>query len=436
MLADFNPRTRTGYDALRAVSAQWLFYFNPRTRTGYDYDGDRLVKPPVNFNPRTRTGYDGVPAACIVISGQFQSTYPHGVRPVVSVTTGLDGRFQSTYPHGVRPETGVDDTTNGDFNPRTRTGYDKIVRKPGTGVYISIHVPARGTTHKNANQTNGHDINFNPRTRTGYDTTPTATPSRTSDFNPRTRTGYDNRQGCEAGDPVYFNPRTRTGYDHSGSTPTVTFLFQSTYPHGVRQLVQAQLAAARDISIHVPARGTTSIACSMTVIVINFNPRTRTGYDNRQGCEAGDPVYFNPRTRTGYDHSGSTPTVTFLFQSTYPHGVRQLVQAQLAALVTFQSTYPHGVRLSAPEGCGHSIYFNPRTARGTTPTPPRFTSGMPSFQSTYPHGVRPNLLASLVRCSHFNPRTRTGYDEKACNAAWTEYISIHVPARGTTRPAS
>ncbi len=60
---------------------------------------------------------------------------------------------------------------------------------------------------------------------------------------------------------------------------------------------------------------------------------------------------------------------------------------------------------------------------------------MPSFQSTYPHGVRPNLLASLVRCSHFNPRTRTGYDEKACNAAWTEYISIHVPARGTT-PAS
>ena len=185
-------------------------------------------------------GYDGVPAACIVISGQFQSTYPHGVRPVVSVTTGLDGRFQSTYPHGVRPETGVDDTTNGDFNPRTRTGYDKIVRKPGTGVYISIHVPARGTTHKNANQTNGHDINFNPRTRTGYDTTPTATPSRTSDFNPRTRTGYDNRQGCEAGDPGYFNPRTRTGYDHSGSTPTVTFLFQSTYPHGVRQLVQAQ----------------------------------------------------------------------------------------------------------------------------------------------------------------------------------------------------
>ena len=100
--------------------------------------------------------------------------------------------FQSTYPHGVRQ-------------------YKKM---SGSGLRcISIHVPARGTTH-----------------------------------------GY-----------LVHSPNLQfqSTYPH-GVRPSwkaaliIRERFQSTYPHGVRRDTNDRTMASTTISIHVPARGTTN----------------------------------------------------------------------------------------------------------------------------------------------------------------------------------
>ena len=131
------------------------------------------------------------------------------------------------------------------------------------------------------------------------------------------------------------------------------------------------LQSYHQISIHVPARGTTQIL------------------EDRQWSSG-------------------------LFQSTYPHGVRPLKSVSCPGLRIFQSTYPHGVRLHPTISVASRI----------------------EFQSTYPHGVRRLSELFLARHRYFNPRTRTGYDPHRTPASLGKIISIHVPARGTTQPAS
>ena len=84
---------------------------------------------------------------------------------------------------------------------------------------------------------------------------------------------------------------------------------------------------------------------------------------------------------------------------------------EMLQCTTFQSTYPHGVRRGLSKG--RNVVYE--------------------FQSTYPHGVRLVLLRTLGMPGHFNPRTRTGYDMKSVPTVAAISISIHVPARGTTR---
>ena len=119
----FNPRTRTGCDAIPAWKCWAIPCFNPRTRTGCDDSGN--VQPAVTggFNPRTRTGCDRT-------------------EPILLQT-----------PWG--------------FNPRTRTGCDHYCTSHLLRQVVSIHAPARGATVPR-----GHGktiLCFNPRTRTGCD---------------------------------------------------------------------------------------------------------------------------------------------------------------------------------------------------------------------------------------------------------------------------
>ena len=54
---------------------------------------------------------------------------------------------------------------------------------------------------------------------------------------------------------------------------------------------------------------------------------------------------FNPRTRTGCDTISDLHFYgNYTFQSTHPHGVRQLKALLLRSSILFQSTHPHGVR--------------------------------------------------------------------------------------------
>ena len=83
------------------------------------------------------------------------------------------------------------------------------------GNKVSIHVPARGTTHRGS----GTDIWY-------------------SRFNPRSRKGNDNE----------------TLDDNS-----VLVEFQSTFPQGERPDAFTASSNITIVSIHVPARGTTAI---------------------------------------------------------------------------------------------------------------------------------------------------------------------------------
>ena len=60
-----------------------------------------------------------------------------------------------------------------------------------------------------------------------------------------------------------------------------------------------------------------------------------------------------------------------------------------------------------------------------------------TFQSTFPRGERPALFASYISWSYFNPRSRVGNDYvDLVVLKQTMFISIHVPAWGTTIKAA
>jgi len=190
------------------------------------------------------------------------------------------------------------------------------------------------------------------------------------------------------------------------------------------------------ISIHVPARGTTPISRVLPYIDNSFQSTYPHG------------VRLHLRTECFR---------RCRFQSTYPHGVRRRGASSNPFPMQFQSTYPHGVRpadrlldgfrviisIHVPaRGTTQvrvsrqhfTVYFNPRTRTGYDDEFMDTVYVRAKFQSTYPHGVRPKHSDTCgQRVMYFNPRTRTGYDVRGQNSDVYFSISIHVPARGTTR---
>ena len=172
--------------------------------------------------------------------------------------------------------------------------------------------------------------------------------------------------------PIFgFNPRTRTGCDFSfprGFMPLC--VFQSTHPHGVRQLKALNLnLKVRFQSTHPhgvrPLRASACFGASLFQsthphgvrlgipvgngqFIACFNPRTRTGCDKIFSASLNGRRCFNPRTRTGCDPFCAHPLICpVVFQSTHPHGVRRNIKRHINVLKMFQSTHPHGVRLKA-----------------------------------------------------------------------------------------
>jgi len=165
----FNPRTRTGCDVIWYSGWQYSFKFQSTHPHGV-----RLtlhIQPQSNgycFNPRTRTGCDRsiniLSAENALVSihapargatqgnihlyslARFQSTHPHGVRQFLIFFRQYKYKFQSTHPHGVRHKEVIQQLDAVSFNPRTRTGCDRISRPIRYFRYVSIHAPARGAT--------------------------------------------------------------------------------------------------------------------------------------------------------------------------------------------------------------------------------------------------------------------------------------------------
>ena len=78
-----------------------------------------------------------------------------------------------------------------------------------------------------------------------------------------------------------FNPRSRVGNDFPAVTGrSEEIVFQSTFPRGERPTSNAVCACATNISIHVPAWGTTAVENIAVAFLTNFNPRSRVGNDH------------------------------------------------------------------------------------------------------------------------------------------------------------
>ena len=145
------------------------------------------------------------------------------------------------------------------------------------------------------------------------------------------------------------------------------------------------------VSIHVPARGTTS-----RFYVRSLNSKVSIHVPAR-GTTAGVPSFME-------------------------------------FLTLFQSTFPRGERLELLPSRLLSYCFNPRSREGNDlyPAPPSLFSI--SFQSTFPRGERHRPDQELLpRPPGFNPRSREGNDcAKPSKFRTFKGVSIHVPARGTT----
>ena len=121
------------------------------------------------FNPRTRTGCDAVAAIACSAYFLFQSTHPYRVRHSSARKLSDTVGFQSTHPYRVRHMRRTTRAGGWCFNPRTRTGCDESRARVQNAVdIVSIHAPVQGATG-NSGVSNGVSFGFNPRTRTGCD---------------------------------------------------------------------------------------------------------------------------------------------------------------------------------------------------------------------------------------------------------------------------
>ena len=143
-------------------------------------------------------------------------------------------------------------------------------------------------------------------------------------------------------------------------------MFQSTHPHGVRHLPEAEPSV---------------------------------------------PECFNPRTHTGCDLNAQNLVDIFGgFQSTHPHGVRLLPRLPLQALISFNPRTHTGCDWRFRLKLLRMMSFNPRTHTGCDFFVGKLVRLISKFQSTHPHGVRQRHVILNILNISFNPRTHTGCD--------------------------
>ena len=141
-------------------------------------------------------------------------------------------------------------------------------------------------------------------------------------FNPRSRMGSDGDIETSDGISLSFNPRSRMGSD----------------------IIDAKTKQGQYVSIHAPAWGATGAGCDINRLSSCFNPRSRMGSDLgvRRGAHSGRVSIHAPAW------GATRPTLLLValprFQSTLPHGERQLIIQHVAIPFEFQSTLPHGER--------------------------------------------------------------------------------------------
>ena len=145
-----------------------------------------------------------------------------------------------------------------------------------------------------------------------------------------------------------------------------------------------------------------------------------------------------------------------MFQSTPPHGGRQLAAQVIFEANEFQSTPPHGGRQLSLLWTSHRCKFQSTPPHGGRPGRAQTRSKKMWFQSTPPHGgrlmVRRESPSSKIVSIHapargatrisatwkrfqtcFNPRPRTGGDMRVINGLALNMLFQSTPPHGGRR---
>ena len=141
-------------------------------------------------------------------------------------------------------------------------------------------------------------------------------------FNPRSREGNDGNAGIGKSKKIGFNPRSREGNDSWDTIKQIRLY---------------------DVSIHVPARGTT-LFFQPSCFLLSFQSTFPRG--ERQRCTIIISLFIS------------------LFQSTFPRGERPGYLFIISPLYMFQSTFPRGERLHSGKIFLLFPCFNPRSREG------------------------------------------------------------------------
>ena len=188
-----------------------------------------------------------------------------------------------------------------------------------------------------------------------------------------------------------FNPRTRMGCDFSASYDVYKSGNVSIHaPAWGATLLTKWRQTRAIVSIHAPAWGATLLTADIPppIIVSIHAPAWGATF---------------PKTSVG---------ITYVFQSTHPHGVRPKSTKRLETQLTmFQSTHPHGVRQAAIIAKESELKFQSTHPHGVRRTNRTYRRTHKQFQSTHPHGVR--LYIHLINVGR-------------------SIVSIHAPAWGAT----
>ena len=104
-----------------------------------------------------------------------------------------------------------------------------------------------------------------------------------------------------------FNPRSRVGNDIIIDTVVEDYDKISIHVPAWGTTINVSISKGyAHISIHVPAWGTTSIAACVMASMPYFNPRSRVGNDCTPGAACKLLLHFNPRSRVGNDVAPGT----------------------------------------------------------------------------------------------------------------------------------
>ena len=157
------------------------------------------------------------------------------------------------------------------------------------------------------------------------------------------------------------------------------------------------------------------------------------GNDSNFSFSSGVLTNFNPRSRVGNDANGNGGNIFEYIISIHVPAWGTTVPAWLY-FVKFEDFNPRS-RVGNDESSGIqtatgviSIHV---PAWGTTPRGCCVNIAV-EFQSTFPRGERPREIDFVTRFENFNPRSRVGNDDSGNEIPVYYWISIHVPAWGTT----